>query len=441
MENMDTQQRENFSGKMGFILACVGAAIGLGNIWMFSWRLGQYGGGAFLVPYFIFVFILGTIGLMAEYALGRSQQKGAIGAFEKIFSERKLPFGALFGSVPVIAQLGVFIFYVIVVGWILKYFVMAITGSIFEVDIPATFGTFAGTSATIPWHLLAMVISLVIVRLGIAKGIEKVNKVMMPGLLILFLILLIRTVTLPGSMEGIKYLLVPDWSYLQKPMTWVMALGQAFFSVCLGGASMVVYGSYLKDDVDIPSAAVSTVIFDTLAALLAAFVIIPAAFAFNLDPTAGPPLLFITVPFIFKAMPAGYIFSILFFTSIVFAAISSVINLMEVVVEAFMDRFNWERNKSVVVVAVICFFAGLPLAINMNLFGSFVDLITVYLVPIGAVLAAITFFWIYGADKAREKINIGAAKPIGKWFEPAGKYLFTFSAIFILILGFVYGAL
>lgn len=391
MSSKVEHKRETFSGKMGFILASVGACVGLGNIWMFSWRVGQYGGAAFLIPYFFFVFVLCSIGLMGEFAFGRSQKKGSIGAFEKVFKDRKLPFGAQVGAIPVLAQAGVLIFYAIVVGWIYKYFVLSLMGSFPTMDIGETFGNFAGQPESLIWHLIAMVSTLIIVRLGVEKGIESVNKIMMPGLFILFAILAVRVLTLPGAGEGLKYLFVPKWSFLLEPMTWIMALGQAFFSVCLGGASMVVYGSYIDDSIDIPSSAVNTAFFDTCAALLAAVVIIPACFAFNLDPTAGPPLLFITIPSILKVMPGGHLFGILFFTSIIFAAVSSVINLMEVVVEAIMDRFKLDRNKSVLITSILAFLAGIPLAIDMDKFGAFIDLVTVYFVPIGAVLASLSY--------------------------------------------------
>jgi NSS family neurotransmitter:Na+ symporter len=440
-KNVGGEKRENFTGGLGFILACVGGAIGLGNIWMFPWRLGKYGGGAFLLVYLVLVFVIAGIGLVSEYALGRSQKNGTLGSFIQIFKEKKLPFGEFFGWIPILAQIGVFVFYVVVVGWILKYFFMAISGSLYVGDIPANFGSFVGTTATIPWHLFAMVIALIIVKMGVVNGIEKVNKIMMPALFIMFVILLFKTLSLPGSMDGVKYLLVPDWSYLGKPITYIMALGQAFFTVGLGGASMVVYGSYLNSDIDLPDAAVKTIAFDTLAALLAAFVIIPAAFAFSLDPAAGPPLLFITVPFIFKSMSGGHIFGIIFFTTVVFAAVSSVINLMEVAVEAVMYKLKWNRNKSVILVAIIGFLAGIPLDVNMNLLGMTIDIVTVYIVPIGALLASVLLYWIYGADKAVEEINKGAKRPFGPWFKYAGKYLFTFTAIFVLILAFVNGAL
>jgi NSS family neurotransmitter:Na+ symporter len=376
---------------------------------------------------------------MEEFAFGRNQKKGAIGAFKEVFEEKGLPFGSFFGTIPVLGVTGVFIFYSIVVGWILKYFTLAVSGSFATMEsIPAYFGGFAGNSSTIIWHALAIILTLTIVRLGIKDGIEKVNKVMMPTLFGIMLILLFRSLTLPGAMDGVKFLLLPDWSKLADPVTWVMALGQSFFTVSLGGAAMLVYGSYLDDDSDIPSSTMYTVIFNTFSSFLAAFVIIPAAFAFGLDPQSGPPLLFITVPTIFKSMPGGFIFGILFFLSIVFAGISSAINLMEVPVEALINRLGWSRKKSVLTIGILGFLAGIPLDISMDRFLAFVNIVTIYLIPIGAVLAAITFFWVFGVSRARKEINKGAANPIGAWWEPFAKYVFTSVAIIVVILSIIF---
>jgi NSS family neurotransmitter:Na+ symporter len=432
-------ERETFSGKTGFILACIGAAMGLGSIWMFPWRIGSYGGAAFLVPYLLFTFVLGVTGLMGEFAFGRSQQKGAIGSFEKVFKEKNSNIGPVLGVIPVLGVTGVFTFYLIVCGWILKYFVLALFGQFDNIDIPAYFGSFAGSADSIIWHFIALAITLIILRMGVSDGIEFANKFMMPALFIILTILMIRTVTLPGASEGLKFLFIPDWSYLGQVETWVFALGQAFFTVCLGGAAMVVYGSYLKEGEDIPSSAMNTAFFTTIASMLAAMVTIPAAFAFNLDPQAGPPLLFITIPFVFEQMAGGYIFGLLFFLAVIFAAISSAINLMEVPVEAIMDRTGWSRNKSAFVVAIAGFIIGIPLDLNMDLFGTFADFFSVYFVPAGAVLSAIIFFWVYGVDRARAEVNKGAAKPVGEWWGFLAKYIFTGVAILVLVMGVLVG--
>ncbi|GAA0177551.1 sodium-dependent transporter [Clostridium sediminicola] len=437
----DNSQRESFSGKLGFVLSCVGAAIGLGNIWMFSWRLGQFGGAAFLIPYFIFVFVLGTTGLIGEFGIGRTMKKGILGATKDIFKDKNIKGGTIIGLIPVFAITGIFIFYIVVVGWILRYFIATLTNTFSKVDIPKYFGDFAGSSNTILWLIIAMIFTSIILLSGITKGIEKLNKIVMPGLLLIFVVLLIKSLSLPGAIEGVKYLLIPKWSYLLEPKTWIMALGQAFFSLSLTGSGMVVYGSYLNKDADLPSAALNTAFYDTIAALLAAFVIVPATFALGFDPAAGPPLLFITIPSIFIKMSGGYFFSILFFMGIIFAAVSSAINMMEAPVEAIMAEFNFGRKKSVLLVATISFFVALPLATNMNFFGMWADFLTIYLAPIGAALSAIVFYWVYGSDKALKEINIGSNRSLGNSFITMSKYIYIVVVIIIVILGAIYGGI
>lgn len=435
-------ERESWSGKTGFILAAVGAAMGLGSIWMFPFRIGAYGGAAFMVPYLVFTFVLGVTGLMGEFAFGRSQQKGAISAFESVFKEKgNGGLGAALGVIPVLGVTGVFTFYLIVCGWIIKYFWLALTNTFTKIEPGPYFGGFAGQPESIFWHALALLLTLAIIAKGVAGGIEKSNRIMMPGLFIIMVILLIRTLTLEGAAEGIKFLTVPDWSKLQDPLTWVNALGQAFFTVSLGGAAMLVYGSYLKEKEDIPSSAIHTAFWTTIASLLAAFVVIPAAFAFGQDPQAGPPLLFITIPSVFSHMPGGYLFGVLFFLAVVFAALSSAINLMEVPVEAVMDRFKMSRLKASIIVATLGFLIGIPLDLNMDFFGKFSDIVTIYIVPFGAVLAAFVFFWVYGVKRAVAQVNQGAAKPMGEWWGYLAKYVFTGVALFILIMGVVLGGI
>ena len=433
------EKREKFTSGTGFILACAGAAVGMGNLWMFPWRLGQYGGAAFLVPYLIFVIMLGTTGLMCEYGLGRWAGKGAVGAFDKVLRLRGLKFGRLLGAYPILNASCVFIFYAIVRGWVLKYIYGSITGAYLSgVSKGFYFDTFAGQSVSIYWQLLAIIISGTIVVFGIIKGIERVNNLIMPMLLVLFLILLVRSLTLPGAMKGIRYLLSPDWSFLLQPITWGMALGQAFFTVSLGGAAMLGYGSYLRRDADIPFSAVSTVILDTLAALLSALVIIPDIFAYEFDLAVGPPLMFIILPEIFSSMPGGQLFSVMFFTGVLFAALSSLINMMEIIVESLMDQFQWTRRTTVGLVAISGFICGIPLAIDMSLFTKFVDIITVYFTPLGAAMASFLFFWIHPIEKARLAINSGAQYPVGSWGNPMAKYGYFGVAILVILLQIFY---
>lgn len=407
---------------------------------MFPWRLGQYGGAAFLVPYLFFVYVLGTTGLMGEFGFGRWGQKGPMGAYDKVLRARGRSFGRWLGAYPVLAAWGVLLFYGIVAGWVLHYVFASIGGGYIAADAAgAYFGRLAGQPRSILWAGLALALTTGVLVFGVSKGIERANKYIMPLLLGLFILLVIRSVTLPGAMEGIQYIFVPDWSFLLKPITWGMALGQAFFSVCLTGSGMLVFGSYLRRDADIPASALRTVTFDTLAALLTSLIVMPAVFAYGLDPAAGPPLLFITLPEIFRAMPGGQIFGFLFFASIFLATLTSLLNMKEVVVEGVIDQFQWSRGKGVVLVMLATLVCGLPLALNMNLFTRAVDLLTIYIVPAGAVMAAVLFFWVYGIENARREINVGAEKPVGRWWNPVAKYLFVGVSMLIVVLQVVVG--
>lgn len=435
------EKRDGFTSSKGFILSCIGAAIGLGNIWLFPYRMGENGGAAFLVPYMIFVLVLGSTGLITEFAYGRMSKTGCLAGVKASFKERGLKGGALVGAIPAIGLFGIFMFYNVVVGWILKYLSVSVTGGFKDIDVSTYFDTFTAGSETIAWNAIAIIITLIIVRLGIAKGIEKVNKIIMPAMFVILGVLAIKSLSLPGAMEGVKYLLVPDWSYLLKPMTWVNALGQAFFTVSLTGCAMFVYGSYTNKTFNIPKVAIATAIFDTCAALLSAFVIMPAVFACGLDPAAGPSLLFITVPMIFKLIPGGTILSILFFVSIFFAAISSSVVMLEGPLEAISSQVKVDKKKMAVIVAMVGLVLSIPLNLNMDTFNSFTDFISVILSPTGAWIIMVCFYYVVKKDKALEAINIGATKPLGEKFYNFAKYGFVPIAIFIIGLGIALGGI
>ncbi|MBU6136472.1 sodium-dependent transporter [Clostridium tertium] len=435
------KKREHFTSRVGFIISCIGAAVGLGNIWMFPYRLGQNGGAVFLIPYFIFVLLLGSIGLITEFTFGRSAQGGSLTGIKDTFEKRGKKGGVLIGAIPAVGLAGVFMFYNVVVGWIIKYFTLSTTGEINKIEIDSFFNNFAGSNETILWNAIAIFIALIIVIIGITKGIEKANKIIMPLLFIIFILLAFRSLTLPGAMEGVKYLLTPKWEYLFKVNTWVMALGQAFFTVSLNGCGMVVYGSYIEKDMDIPRAAISTAILDTISALLASFVIMPAVFAFSLDPMSGPPLLFITLPTIFKSMPAGQILSILFFLSIIFAAVSSSINMLEGPVEALMSQTKLSRKKATILISMILFILSIPLNLDMNLFNNFADFITIVISPLGALIVLIVFYFMRDKEEILEEINMGASRKVGNKFLLFSKYGFTTITVLVIILGIIYGGI
>ncbi|PRR78680.1 Sodium:neurotransmitter symporter family protein [Clostridium liquoris] len=433
--------RDAFSSKFGFIVACIGSAVGMGNIWLFPYRVGQFGGAAFLIPYFVFVILLGFTGVIGEMSFGRAMGTGPLGAFKKALERRGKKHGDLIGLIPVIGSLGIAIGYSVVVGWILRFTVGSITGSMVNAqDSGAYFGAIAGRMGSVNWHMLALAITFIVMLAGVSNGIEKVNKVMMPAFYILFIILAIRVVTLPGAMEGYKYLFVPRWEYLGDPKTWVYALGQAFFSLSLAGSGTVVYGSYLKKTEDVVESAKYVAIFDTIAAMLAALVIIPSVFAFSMDPGAGPALMFITMPNVFKQMPAGQLFSIFFFIAVLFAGVTSLVNLFETPIETLQERFKLSRKASVAVIALIGAVTGIILE-DGDMLGAWMDVISIYVIPLGALLSAIMFYWVCGSKFAREQVQLGRKNELGSWFEPMTKYVFCGLTIIVYILGIFYGGI
>lgn len=434
-------KRENFTSSKGFILSCVGAAIGLGNIWMFPYRMGSNGGAVFLIPYLFFVLVLGTTGLMTEFAFGRMNGSGNLQGTINAFNNRKIKGGKLIGIIPVAGLFGIFMFYNVVVGWIMKYFTLGITGEFEKVDLVSYFNSFAGSPESIIWNALAVIITVIIVIFGVTKGIEKINKVIMPLMFIILILLSVRSLTLPGAIEGVKFLLIPQWEYLFKASTWVNALGQAFFTVSLTGCCMVAYGSYTNEKFNIPKVAIYTAIFDTLAALLSAFVIMPAVFACGLDPMAGPPLLFITVPTIFSLIPGGRILCTFFFLSVFLAAISSSIAMLEGPTEAVMSQSKLSRKNASILLAIIGFVLSIPLDISMNNFNNFTNFITIILSPIGALLTMIVFYYVVNKKDALGGINLGATKKVGDKFYLFSKYGFVSVTIVVIILGVMLGGI
>lgn len=445
MKKQSSNGRDQFRSRLGFIIACIGSAVGMGNIWMFPYRTGTFGGAAFLIPYFIFVVLLGFSGVIGEMAFGRGMKTGPMGAFTQAMELRfgkkgKIP-GKLIGAVPVIGSLGIAIGYSVVVGWFLKYLFAAVTGTLTKVDdMGVYFGELAVDFGSVGWQLLGLGITFLIMILGVTRGIEKMNKVMMPAFFLFFVILLVRVVTLPGAIEGFQYMFVPQWEQLGNVKTWVYALGQAFFSLSLAGSGTIVYGSYLKKDADVVSCAKNVAFFDTCAALLAGMVVIPAVFAFGLDVSSGPPLMFITLPVVFQQMPFGGVFAVIFFVAVLFAAITSLMNLFETSIEALENQLKISRGAAVAVIALISAVIGIFIESGDSV-GAWMDAVSIYIIPLGALLAGIMFFWVCPKGYAREQVEMGREKSLGKWFEPVTRYVFVGITLVVYVLGIFFGGI
>lgn len=433
--------RENFQSKTGFILACIGSAVGMGNIWLFPYKVGQLGGAAFIIPYIIFVILLGFSGVVEEMALGRVMETGPLGAFKKALERRGKKYGEAIGMIPVIGSLGIAVGYSVVVAWILKFTIQSFTGAVTSAENSgAFFGAIAGKYGSLSWHIAAIVLTILIMNLGVGQGIEKANKIMMPLFFFMFLLLALRVFFLPGSLDGYKFLFQTDWSKLANPKTWIYALGQAFFSLSLAGSGTVVYGSYLKKDEDIVSSAMYVSIFDTLAAMLSALVIIPAVFAYGIEPSAGPPLMFIVMPEIFKMMPLGAFFSSIFFLAVFFAGITSLINLFETPIEALQNKFKISRFTAVLIVIGLGFVVAIFLE-DGNILGQWMDFISIYIIPLGALLAAIIFYWVCGDEFAYNAIMLGSKQKEMKWLIPLGKYVFCGLTLLVIVAGIIYNGI
>ena len=466
MSNPETK-RDGFQSKWGFILACIGSAVGMGNIWRFPIMVHKFGGMTFLLPYFLFVILIGSTGVIEEFALGRRAAAGPVGAFGMCTEERSgnRRLGEGIGAIPIIGSMMLAIGYTVVMGWIFKYCFMGITGGLYALgtdmgSIGGAFGATAPEADTLGealgmmagsgffgigngvWQIVGLVVSLAIMAMGVAGGIEKANKVMMPALFFLFVGLGIYIFTLPGSSEGYKYIFKLDPAGLLNPQVWVFAFGQAFFSLSVAGNGSVIYGSYLPKNEDIPSSARNVALFDTIAALLAAFVIIPAM-AVMLgeginDVNGGPGLMFVYLVNVFNGMPGGRIVGMIFFICVLFAGVSSIVNLYEAPVAFLQEKLHLNRVPSVVVIGVI----GCIVSIAIQPWTSqWMDVVSIYICPLGALLAGAMFFWVLGKDKALDAVNEGAKKPIGGWFYPLGKYLYCICAIVALIAGAYYGGI
>lgn len=440
MKNVSS--RDSFASRLGFVLACIGSAVGMGNIWLFPRRVAAFG-APFLVAYLFCVVIIGFSGVIGEMAFGRAFGQGPMGAFaaatDKAGKGRAL--GAALSMVPVLGSLAMAIGYSVVTGWILKYTVGVIDGSaLAAADLDGFWGYFGATATgtnNIVFHLLGLVITFVIVAFGISKGIEKANKVFMPVFFLLFVGIAVYVSTLDGAARGYAYMFTSaDWSGLLSGDVWKYALGQAFFSLSLAGSGTLVYGSYLKGDENIPYCAASVALFDTLAAFVAALAIIPVIYCAGIDMaaevTSGPGLMFVYLPLIFKDMAMGRVIAIIFFIAVSFAALSSLINLFEAPIEAIQTRFKASRIAAVSIVMV----AGSVVAVLISdIVSDWMDVCSIYICPIGALLAAVMFFWVCGEDFAAAEIEKGSRPGRGRLYARLGKYLFVTLSALVLILG------
>lgn len=439
------EKRENFTSNRGFILACIGSAVGMGNIWMFPTRISLYGGGSFLIPYIIFVILLANTGVIGEMAFGRAVRSGPVDAAGTVMKRRfgKEKAGIAIGMVPAVVSWCMAVGYTVVMSWIIKYMAGMFTGEDISSDkIDDYVRDFSKTASAFGnnfWLIAALLLALLILIFGVSAGIEKTNKIMMPVFFVMFVGLAIYTAFQPNALDGYRYIFRIDVNELKDVNTWVYAMGQAFFSLSIAGSGTLIYGSYLGENDNVVYSARMVAVFDTLAAVIASLVIIPAmaTAGAKLD-QGGPGLMFIYLPHLFHGMPGGRIFAIIFFVAVFFAGLSSLINLYETPIATVQEKLHLGRKLSCIIVCGI----GLVSALFIQgIVSNWMDIASTYGCPLGAGLMAIMFYYLCDRKYVESEVNKGTKKPVGRWFYPLARYVFTPLCFVVLIVGAVLGGI
>lgn len=404
---MQIASRGHWSGAVGFVLAAMGSAVGLGNIWRFPYITGEYGGAAFIILYIGCVLAIGIPLMLAEFLIGRRTQRNPVGAFRAL--RPRSPW-FLTGWLGVVSSFVILSYYAVVAGWILHYVYLSVINS-FAGQVPAQITALfvrmdASAWLQIFWLMIFMLPTVVIVSRGVSRGLEIGNKIMMPLLFVLLLVLLIYALQTEGAATGLEFLLRPQWEKLGRTAI-LEALGQALFSLSLGMGAMITYGSYLSRQSNLVGCTFYVAIGDTLVAVLAGLVVFPLVFSFGLEPSAGPGLIFQTLPIAFAQMPAGYWVALAFFVLLSFAALTSSISLLEVACAYFVDEQGWSRNRASWTLGGVIFLLGIPSALSGEFLGFMDGLATNYLLPMGALLIAVFTGWALTHAERREEFNAG----------------------------------
>ena len=364
-------KREKFSSRLGFILVSAGCAIGIGNVWKFPYMCGAYGGAAFILIYLIFLLVMGIPAMVCEFTIGRGSKRSVALAFDQIEPEgtswHKMKYIGIFGCYLLM------MFYTMVGGWMMYYCFKSLCGDFAGTSPEAITQAFSNMLVDYPtmifWTVLICIIGFAVCIFGLQAGVEKVSKIMMTALLVVMVVLAIHSVFLEGAGAGIRFYLVPDFEKMVETGIGNVVFGamsQAFFTLSLGIGAMMIFGSYLDHSRSVTGEAINITILDTFVALTAGFIIIPACFAYGIEPGAGPSLVFITLPNIFAQMPGGFLWSALFFLFLTFAALSTIIAVFENIIAFDMDLFGWTRKKSVLVSAVLVMILSMPAVLGFN---------------------------------------------------------------------------
>ena len=452
-----SSSREHFASRIGFILIAAGCAIGIGNVWRLPYITGEYGGGAFVLLYLIFLVILGLPVMVMEFAVGRASQKSAAQAFDILEPKRRFHWFSWWGYIGCMILM---MFYTTVAGWMLAYIPKMAAGTFdgagSQVAADVFAAMLANPSELIGWMLAAVAIGFAICSLGLQKGVERITKWMMAILFVVMIVLCIRTMTLPGGAEGIAFYLIPDfsrlfvngWSTFGEAV--YAAMGQAFFSLSLGIAAMEIFGSYIKRERRLTSEAISVTALNTVVAILAGLIIFPACFAYGVTPDSGPSLVFVTLPLVFAQMPLGSLWGALFFLFMSFAALSTVIAVFENLICWCMDKWGISRAKAVALNGVLVVVLSLPCALGFNVLSgvtipaigdiqSIEDfIVSNNMLPLGSLIFVLfctrRFGW--GWKKFVAEANLGKGIAFPEWSRIWVSYGIPVLIIIIFIMGY-----
>lgn len=453
------ENREKFASRLGFILISAGCAIGLGNVWRFPYITGQYGGAAFVLLYLVFLVILGLPVMVMEFAVGRASQKSCAKSFDLLEPKgtkwhwyKWMGFGGCYLLM---------MFYTTVGGWMISYVVKSATGTFTGMDTEAVGGVFnsmlANPSELVGWMLVTIMLGFLVCSMGLQKGVERITKVMMSCLFLIMIVLCVRSVTLDGAVEGLKFYLIPDfskmfengWSTFGEAV--YAAMGQSFFTLSLGISAMAIFGSYIGKDRSLMGEALNIGILDTMVALIAGLIIFPACFAFGVNPGEGPGLVFVTLPSVFNQMWGGTFWGSLFFLFMSFAALSTVIAVFENLISFCMDNWGWDRKKAVVVNGLAVTVLSFPCALGYNAWAGFTvpgigDIQTLEdfivsnnILPLGSVIYLL--FCVckrgWGWDNFIREADTGTGVKFPKWARLYLKYVLPLMILIIFIMGYV----
>ena len=444
-------QRERLGSRLGFILLSAGCAIGVGNVWKFPWMAGQYGGGAFVLIYLLFLIILGLPVMVMEFALGRASQASPVKLYQKL--EKPGQKWHLHGYAALVANVILMMFYTSVAGWILYYFVKFVAGDMTGITNEASEQLFpnmlSNPAVMVGFMAIVVILGFIILSFGVQKGVERVTKYMMIVLLLLMVVLAFNSFTLSGAKEGLTFYLKPDLSKIDGNVI-VGAMNQAFFTLSLGIGSMAIFGSYLGKDRSLPGESLNILILDTFVAIVAGLIIFPACFTFGVEPGAGPSLLFVAMAKVFNNMAGGQFWGSLFFLFMFFAAMSTVIAVFENILACVSEITGWKRIKTCIICGIAILILSTPCALGFNVWSDFVPfasgssvldledfIVSNCMLPLGAlcyVLFCVSKYG-WGFDNFLAEANTGKGLKLGRWIKPYVTYVLPIVIIAIFFIG------